>query len=128
MSIAWWHRFSAPTGTGLSRPAGPRLTCPASLIASTASAGSPLACRIHASVTRPTANDGVWTNCRHSAMPSVACRSALSSSLRWWATAARPVCAGPAAGSGGWPVTVAACSACWQVRAAASRRPWPRWT
>ena len=53
-----------------------RRACPASPIASSAPAGSPLACRIHASVTRPAASGGVWTNCRHSAMPSVTCRSA----------------------------------------------------
>ena len=52
-------------------------------IASSAPAGSPLACRIHASVIRPSASGAVWTNCRHSATPSVTWPSAMSSSSRW---------------------------------------------
>ena len=41
------------------RPGGPGAACPASPIAFSAPAGSLVACRIHASVTRPAASGGV---------------------------------------------------------------------
>jgi hypothetical protein len=43
---------------------------PASLIASSAPAGSPLDCRIHASVARPSASGWVKLSCRHSVIRS----------------------------------------------------------
>ena len=46
--------------------------------------------------------------------------------VRWQATSPRPTYAGSAAGSGVGPGPAAASRACWQVRTAASRRPWAR--
>ena len=67
-------------GTGLSKlaTAGPGAARLASSIASSAPAGSPVACRIHANVISPAASGAVSTNWRHRAMPSVTCRSAIS--------------------------------------------------
>jgi hypothetical protein len=73
-------------GTGLNRLASDGLGAirSASAIASRAPPGSPLACRIHASVTRAAASGWVFqVSCRHSSMPLVTCCSAVSSSPRW---------------------------------------------
>src|SRR5215467_14488491 len=87
-------------GTGLTRPptAGLGATRSASPIASSAPAGSPVACRICDSLARPVAIGAVWLAGRSRAMPSVTCRRAASSSSRWYSTSAMPVYAMPAAG------------------------------